>query len=228
MRIIRTVLALLLAGSMATIALAEDPRIPKKSVTLYVEGDRHVVPKFIETCRKLGPTHGVAFNFVSKADDKWDYHILVGAQRDLNLLTSFMFYGYVTVFKQYTWLPNFTGKTDISGVGYSGVSRAIGERFVKGMAQYLGWYIWSYSNSILTAWHEGVTYKARCVKHEFETNSGPDGDAVFNVCDAIADKLGSRLEDLGPEYIMTKTAGQLHYSEPRVQETFEIISEARD
>lgn len=225
MRTIRLVPALLLAGSMATIALADQPR-SLKHVTVYVDGDRHVIPQFIDTCRKLGPEHGLEFHFVTNQKDPWDYRIDVWASRAPEILLSFMFDGSISVSKGNTFLFNFPSNREARGVGYKSVANALGKKFVEGMARYLGWYVASYSNGIVTASHEGVTYKARCVKHA--TNNAPDGDTVSNVCDAIADKLGRHIEDLGTQYSMVKTAGELHYSEPQVREIFEIISEAHD
>ena len=51
-----------------------------KSVTLFVEGDSSVLPKFVSVCRDLGPKRGLDFHFVDKKADAYDYRVVVSAE----------------------------------------------------------------------------------------------------------------------------------------------------
>jgi hypothetical protein len=66
---------LILVWTAAALAAAQ----PKR-VTLFVEGDSSVIPKFINVCRQMGPERGLDFQFVDKKDDKWDYRVVLSAE----------------------------------------------------------------------------------------------------------------------------------------------------
>ena len=49
-------------------------------VTILVEGDSSVIPKFINVCRGMGPERGLNFHFVDKPSDKYDYRVILSAE----------------------------------------------------------------------------------------------------------------------------------------------------
>src|SRR5258708_5726314 len=51
-----------------------------KTVTLFVEGDSSVIPKFVNMCRDMGPEHGLTFQFVDKLADKYDYRVVLSSE----------------------------------------------------------------------------------------------------------------------------------------------------
>ncbi len=72
-------LALVLLMSLTWPVVGED-RVPPKAVTIFVEGDSSVIPKFINMCRKMGPERGLDFKFVDKKEDKYDYRVVLSAE----------------------------------------------------------------------------------------------------------------------------------------------------
>lgn len=51
-----------------------------KTVTVYVEGDSSVIPKFINMCRDRGPKRGLDFHFVDKRSEPYDYRVVLSAE----------------------------------------------------------------------------------------------------------------------------------------------------
>ncbi len=58
--------------------VCEQPAL--KSVSVFVEGDSSVIPKFINMCREMGPSRGLDFHFVDKREDKYDYRVVLSAE----------------------------------------------------------------------------------------------------------------------------------------------------
>ena len=73
-------IVLLVCLLLASIGLAQTPAPAApgvKSVTVYVEGDSAVIPKFKSVCMEMGPKWGLDFNFAEKVTDKYDYHVVL-------------------------------------------------------------------------------------------------------------------------------------------------------
>ena len=51
-----------------------------KPVTLYIEGDSSVIPKFVNMCREMGPERGLDFKFVDRMQEKYEYRIVLSAE----------------------------------------------------------------------------------------------------------------------------------------------------
>jgi hypothetical protein len=78
---IRTFCTLLCILALCVIAAQSDERLPSlKPVTIFVEGDSSVIPKFVNMCRQMGPDRGLDFHFVDRRDDKFDYHVVLSAE----------------------------------------------------------------------------------------------------------------------------------------------------
>ena len=112
---------------------AAKPAADLKVVTVFVEGDTSVIPKFINMCRQMGPERGLDFHFVDRQADKWDYRVVLSAEGSglwnyaqgnivvLNPDAKVIF----TVTRSNRW----TAK---------GATSALTKEFVKVMARYLG------------------------------------------------------------------------------------------
>jgi hypothetical protein len=51
-----------------------------KPVSIYVEGDSSVIPKFINMCREMGPERGLEFRFMDKQGDPFDYRVVLSSE----------------------------------------------------------------------------------------------------------------------------------------------------
>ena len=60
--------------------MPQQPEQKLRPVTIYLEGDSSVIPKFINLARQKGPEFGLDFSFVDKKDDKYDYRVVLSAE----------------------------------------------------------------------------------------------------------------------------------------------------
>ncbi len=51
-----------------------------RPITIFVEGDSSVIPKFINVCRESGPNRGIDFHFVDKQSVAYDYRVILSAE----------------------------------------------------------------------------------------------------------------------------------------------------
>jgi hypothetical protein len=73
---------------LLTFALATSAHVAAKAtgaaqllpVTIYIEGDSSVIPKFINLCRQKGPEYGLDFKFVDKKEDRYDYRVVLSSE----------------------------------------------------------------------------------------------------------------------------------------------------
>lgn len=117
------ILLLLLASISAT----------AKTVTLFVEGDSSVIPKFVNMCREMGPERGLDFSFVDKLADKYDYRVVLSSEGssawDFAHGNIVVMNGEAKVIFTVTRANRWTAK---------GATSALTKEFVKVMARYLG------------------------------------------------------------------------------------------
>jgi hypothetical protein len=74
---------LLLTFALATsahVAAAATGATQPLPVTIYIEGDSSVIPKFINLCRQKGPEYGLNFKFVDKKEDRYDYRVVLSSE----------------------------------------------------------------------------------------------------------------------------------------------------
>lgn len=104
-----------------------------KTVTVFVEGDSSVIPKFINMCRHMGPERGLEFQFVDKQSDKYDYRVVLSAEGSgaWNYAQ-----GNIVVMNQEAKVL-FT-VTRSNRLTAKGATSALTKEFVKVMARYLG------------------------------------------------------------------------------------------
>ncbi len=65
---------------LVVISLPALPAAAPKAVTVFVEGDSSVIPKFVNVCRDLGPKRGLDFHFVDRQSDKYDYRVVLSSE----------------------------------------------------------------------------------------------------------------------------------------------------
>lgn len=68
----------LVVACVAAAIPSDKPQL--KPVTVYLEGDSSVIPKFINLCREKGPEYGLDISFVDKKEDKYDYRVILSAE----------------------------------------------------------------------------------------------------------------------------------------------------
>lgn len=104
-----------------------------KSVTLFVEGDSSVIPKFINVCRSMGPERGLAFKFVDKLSEPYDYRVILSAEGsstwDFSHGNLVVMNAEQKVVFAVTRANRWTAK---------GTTNALAKEFVKVLARYLG------------------------------------------------------------------------------------------
>ena len=73
-------LALMSLFVCASAVLPATKSVETKPVTLFLEGDSSVIPKFVNLCREMGPEHGLDFRFVDKKEDPYDYRVVLSSE----------------------------------------------------------------------------------------------------------------------------------------------------
>jgi hypothetical protein len=125
------VLILVMSLALACVAPAKDsPTL--KTVTLFLEGDSSVIPKFINMCRSMGPERGLDFRFVDKQEDPYDYRVILSGEG--SGMWNYAQGNIVVMNREAKVLFTVTRSNRLTA---KGATSAIGKEFVKVMARYL-------------------------------------------------------------------------------------------
>ncbi len=73
------IVVLMLGAATSVFVMAATPAT-LKPITLYVEGDSSVIPKFVNMCREMGPERGLDFKFVDRIQEKYEYRVVLSAE----------------------------------------------------------------------------------------------------------------------------------------------------
>lgn len=129
---VRKLAAALLLLFPAVAVVCSDAPSPKP-VTVYVEGDSSVVPKFINMCRQMGPERGLNFQFVDKQSDKYDYRVILSSEGSSTW--NFAHGNIVVMNPEAKVLFTVTRSNRWTA---KGATSALTKEFVKVLARYLG------------------------------------------------------------------------------------------
>lgn len=92
-----------------------------------------MIPKFINVCRSMGPERGLAFKFVDKMSDPYDYRIILSAEG-----SSTWDYAHGSLVVMNTEQKVLFTVTRASRMTAKGAVNALAKEFVKVLARYLG------------------------------------------------------------------------------------------
>src|SRR5262249_39457995 len=118
--------------ALVSSAIWAHPSNALQQITLFVEGDSSVIPKFVSVCREKGPEQGLDFKFVDKQSDNFDYRVVLSAEGS----SAWDFaHGNIVVMNSDAKVL-FT-VTRSSRWTSKGTTNALAKEFVKTMAKYL-------------------------------------------------------------------------------------------
>jgi hypothetical protein len=130
--LVRKYAAPLLLFCLTAAALRSETPSPKP-VTVYVEGDSSVIPKFINMCRKMGPERGLNFQFVDKQSDRYGYRVVLSSEG--SSAWNFAHGNIVVMNSEAKVLFTVTRSNRWTA---KGATSALTKEFVKVLARYLG------------------------------------------------------------------------------------------
>ena len=61
-------------------ALASGRSTDLKTISLLIEGDSSAIPKFINSCREMGPKYGLDIKFTDSKIQPYDYRVVLSAE----------------------------------------------------------------------------------------------------------------------------------------------------
>lgn len=104
-----------------------------KQLTVFVEGDSSVIPKFVNMCRDKGPERGLDFRFAERSSDPYDYRVVLSGEGA----------GVWNWAQGNIVVLNRDGKvvftvTRSNRLTPKGAASALSKEFIKVMARYLG------------------------------------------------------------------------------------------
>jgi hypothetical protein len=104
-----------------------------RPVTVFIEGDSSVIPKFINICRQKGPERGLEFRFVDKQADAYDYRVVLSSEG-----SGAWNYAHGNVVVMNPEAKVLFTVTRSNRLTAKGAASALSKEFVKVLARYLG------------------------------------------------------------------------------------------
>lgn len=103
-----------------------------RQISLFVEGDSSVIPKFINSCRDMGPRYGLDIRFTDSHSQPFDYRVVLSAEGSSTW--DFAHGNIVVISPEAKVLFTVTRANRWTA---KGATSALSKEFVKVMARYL-------------------------------------------------------------------------------------------